>query len=170
MFSFFYKRQLCPLLKFCYICQINRSIVFSKACEYGIKATLYVAQESLNDQRVGVKDITNHIGTPEAFTAKILQQLVKNKIIRSIKGPHGGFEIPRADIDQIKLSRIVDAIDGDAIYRGCALGLDQCDATKPCPVHDRFIKIRDDLQEMLENTSIYELAAGLETGMTFLRR
>ncbi|MEQ9438678.1 MAG: hypothetical protein RIG62_06500 [Cyclobacteriaceae bacterium] len=66
----------------------------------------------------------------------------------------------------------MDAIDGDgdAIYRGCGLGLKECNAQKPCPVHDKFAKIRDDLKEMLENTSIYELATGLEIGSTYLKR
>jgi len=36
-------------------------------------------------------DIAEEIDSPTAFTAKILQQLVKNKVIHSIKGPHGGF-------------------------------------------------------------------------------
>lgn len=64
----------------------------------------------------------------------------------------------------------MDAIDGDAIYCGCGLGLKECNAQKPCPEHDKFAKIRDDLKEMLENTSIYELATGLEIGSTYLKR
>ena len=68
-------------------------MIFSKACEYGIRASIYIAQQSLNDERASLKDISREIGSPEAFTAKILQTLVKNKIIDSIKGSHGGFEV-----------------------------------------------------------------------------
>jgi Rrf2 family iron-sulfur cluster assembly transcriptional regulator len=73
-------------------------------------------------------------------------------------------------IDEVKLSEVVNAIDGNAIYRGCGLGLKACDATKPCPLHDRFAIIRNDLQQMLDATSIYELASGLAIGRTFLKR
>jgi DNA-binding IscR family transcriptional regulator len=76
----------------------------------------------------------------------------------------------KGSIDEVNLSEVVKAIDGDAIYRGCGLGLKECDASKPCPVHDKFAKVRSNLQEMLEDTSIYELASGLETGITFLKR
>lgn len=144
--------------------------MFSKACEYGIRAILHIAQQSINGNRVNLKAIAAEIDAPEAFTAKILQQLVKAEIIQSIRGPYGGFAIHKADMPSIKLSAIVNAIDGDSIYRGCGLGLKHCDADNPCPLHDRFAKIRDDLQQMLEQSSILELAEGLDIGLTFLKR
>jgi Rrf2 family protein len=144
--------------------------MFSKACEYGIRAATYIALRSLNDERVSLKDIAREIDSPEAFTAKILQSLAKNAIVRSLKGPTGGFEMRKPEIKQIKLSQIVDAIDGDAIYRGCALGLPACSEAFPCPAHDKFKKIRDDLKDMLETTSLYELTQGLQVGFTYLKR
>lgn len=144
--------------------------MFSKACEYGIKAAIYVAVQSLEDKRVSLKDIAKEIDSPVAFTAKILQQLVRSHVMNSVMGPTGGFQIEKRKIDEIKLSQIVDAIDGEAIYKGCGLGLKECNARKPCPVHDKFAKIRDELKDMLENTSLYELATGLEVGLTFLKR
>ncbi|MEX0812041.1 MAG: Rrf2 family transcriptional regulator [Chitinophagales bacterium] len=145
-------------------------MIFSKACEYGIRATLYIAQRSLDGERVSLKNIANEIDSPVAFTAKILQLLAKNNIVESLKGPTGGFYIQREDIDKLKLVQIVTAIDGDAIFKGCGLGLKECNESYPCPVHDKFKAIRDDLQEMLSQTSIYELATGLEIGLTYLKR
>lgn len=144
--------------------------MFSKACEYGIKATLHIAHESQQGNRVSLKDIATAIGSPEAFTAKILQQLARNGIVNSVKGPSGGFEIDIPDLKKIKLSRIVSAIDGDSIYVGCGLGLKACNESKPCPVHDKFKAIRDNLRKMLETTSVYELTIGLHNGLTFLKR
>ncbi|MGB0369618.1 MAG: RrF2 family transcriptional regulator, partial [Flavobacteriales bacterium] len=63
--------------------------MFSKACEYGIRATLFIAQNAAESNRVSLKEISKKINSPEAFTAKILQQLARNKIIVSYKGPHG---------------------------------------------------------------------------------
>jgi len=144
--------------------------MFSKACEYGIRATIYVAAQSLRNDRTSLKAIAEEIGSPVAFTAKIMQQLVRNNIMYSVMGPTGGFKMDKDRIDEVKLSEVVNAIDGDAIYRGCGLGLKKCDASRPCPVHDKFAKIRNDLQQMLESTSVYELATGLEVGLTYLKR
>ncbi len=153
-----------------YIFAVNYLVVFSKACEYGIKATTYIASQSLEERRVSLKSIAEEIDSPVAFTAKILQTLARNKIIDSSKGPTGGFLIEKKKMDEIKLSQIVSAIDGDNIYKGCGLGLSECNASRPCPVHHHFAKIRNDLRKMLENTSINELASGLEVGLTYLKR
>ena len=144
--------------------------MFSKACEYGIKASIYIALQSIQGERVSLKKIAREINSPEAFTAKVLLQLAKIDIIKSSKGPSGGFEISKDKIDTIMLADIVFAIDGNSIYEGCALGFDTCNATKPCPIHDNFVNVREELKKMLLNTSLYELATGLEVGLTFLKQ
>lgn len=144
--------------------------MFSKACEYGIRAAVYIALQSLEGRRVSVAEIADEIDSPVAFTAKTLQLLTRNNIVKSIKGPNGGFEIEREDMDSVKLSMIVKAIDGDQIYVGCGLGLKKCNADQPCPLHDKFVDIRSNLRKMLTNTSLYELATGLEVGLTYLKR
>ena len=143
--------------------------MFSKTCEYGIRAAIFIASESYQNNRVGLRDIAEKIDSPEAFTAKILQILSKNNIIRSIKGVGGGFEIPKEKMSQIKLSQIVTALDGDRVFTGCGLGLNQCSEDHPCPVHDKFKSIRNELAFMLENTNLEELAIGIKSGDTFLR-
>lgn len=144
--------------------------MFSKACEYGIKATVFIALQSLQSRRVSLKEIAHEVDSPVAFTAKILYQLSKSDILKSIKGPAGGFEIPSGRIDKIMLSDIVLAIDGNSIYKGCALGFNECNAEKPCPLHQKFVDVREDLKDMLEKTSLFELATGLKVGLTFLKR
>ena len=143
--------------------------MFSKACEYGIKASIFIAINSNEGRRVSPKEIAKEINSPQALTAKILQDLVRHDVIKSIKGAHGGFEIDKNDIPLIKLTQIVNAIDGDAIYNGCGLGLSTCDENHPCPVHDKFKSVRDELKQMLENTSLAELALNITSGMSFLK-
>lgn len=143
--------------------------MFSKACEYGIRASIFIAKNSYEGKRVSPKKISEEINSPQAFTAKILQDLVKHNIINSVKGAYGGFEIDKKDIASIKLSQIVEAIDGDSIYSGCGLGLEKCDENHPCPVHDKFAIIRENLKNMLENTNLEELALDIKTGVAFLK-
>ena len=143
--------------------------MFSKACEYGIKASIFIALNSYKGDRVSLKAIAKEINSPEAFTAKILQALARHKVINSTKGAHGGFEIEKTLISSIKLSHIVNAIDGDSIYSGCGLGLHTCDEDHPCPVHFKFKSIREELKLMLENTNLEELALNIKSGITFLK-
>lgn len=153
-----------------YIAMKITLMMFSKSCEYGIKATAFIAVEATKNNRVSLKAIANAIDSPVAFTAKILQQLARTGIINSVQGATGGFEVDQSKLDKIMLSQIVAAIDGDNIYKGCGLGLRACNANKPCPVHDKFVIIREELKEMLESTTVRDLALGLKDGHTYLKR
>jgi Rrf2 family protein len=144
--------------------------MFSKACEYGIKASVYIIDSSLKNQKVSMKEVAEAIDSPEAYTSKILQQLSRSNIIQSEKGPTGGFSVEKDKIDQLNLSRIVAAIDGDSIYKGCGLGFHQCNETKPCVIHHQFKTIRDDLKTMLEDTLLVDLSGDIEKGLSFLKR
>ena len=143
--------------------------MFSKSCEYGIRAAIYIAEQSLKGRKTGLAHVAKAIDSPEAYTSKILRQIAREKIIRSEKGPNGGFSMSSSQLDSGKLSDIIKSFDGDHIYKGCALGLKLCDEEKPCPLHHEFKGIRTKLKNMLETTYIRDLASGLEKDLTFLK-
>jgi Rrf2 family transcriptional regulator, iron-sulfur cluster assembly transcription factor len=142
--------------------------MFSKACKYAINAMIYVATLPEGQERSGLKEISKAINSPEAFTAKILQELVKADLLHSIKGPKGGFFIQK-NASQIFLSEIVQAIDGDLIFTGCALGLEKCSEDHPCPVHHKFKAVRDHLTGMLMTTNLKDVADRVNIGVSFLK-
>jgi len=144
--------------------------MFSKTCEYAFRATILIATASAAGERLGLDAISERTDSPKAFTAKVLQQLTRAGILLSQKGPHGGFDLPPLMAKRVKLSHIVKAIDDDTVYRGCGMGLKACNAMKPCPLHDHFEKIRNDLRTMLESTTVQSLTVGLENGATYLKR
>ena len=141
--------------------------MISKACKYGIRATVFVAFKAGNGTKLGVKEIAREIDAPEAFTGKILQALNKHQILTSLKGPYGGFFIEDYQLDQPVL-KIVAAIDGMAVFRECGLGLKQCSAAHPCPMHDRFKAARDSLLQVFQETTIRQLAGEFISGKSFL--
>jgi Rrf2 family protein len=143
--------------------------MFSKSCEYGIRATIFIATQCCNETKVGLKEIAQEIDSPMPFTAKILQVLVKNDIIKSSKGVGGGFMVLKEDLALITLSKIVVAIDGDSVFLRCGLGLSNCSEDHPCPIHEKFKFVKQDLAFMLENTTLEEVSIGIKKGITFLK-
>jgi Rrf2 family protein len=125
--------------------------MFSKACEYGIRATLFIATQSGQQKQVNLKQIAKEIDSPVAFTAKILQKLSKEGIISSIQGPTGGYFIDDSVFQVLKIRDIIDAIDGNSIYTDCILGLPNCSDAHPCPVHHQFFPIRTQLLKLLDD-------------------
>lgn len=142
--------------------------MFSKTCKYAINAMIYVATLPTEQERVGLKEISKAINSPEAFTGKILQALVRDELLASTKGPNGGFFIAKNPAE-IFLSQIVESIDGDMLFTGCALGLEKCSEDHPCPVHHKFKAIRDHLTGMLMTTSLKDVADRVNVGISFLK-
>jgi len=139
--------------------------MFSKACEYALKTMIYMASLE-EDKKIGVKEIATAIDSPEAFTAKILQQLVRSGLLKSNRGPHGGFRLPDRPTT---LLEIVTVMDGEGIVQNCVLGLEECSDDHPCPAHDRFIGIRDQLMDVLSSTALSEMKDEIISGKRFLR-
>jgi len=143
--------------------------MFSKACEYGFRATIYIGKESIDGKRVSLKAVAKAIDSPVAFTAKILQLLAQKNILTSSHGPKGGYELVEETSLSVTLYHIVLAIDGDNVFNGCGLGLKQCNENMPCPLHFQFKEIRDSLKQMLTTTTVKELTEGIHSGLAFLK-
>lgn len=141
--------------------------MFSKACEYGIRAVIYIANESINNKRPNISEIAKAIDSPVPFTAKICQQLARSGVVLSKKGPTGGFYINKDST--LTLMEVVSAIDGDKIFHGCVLGLPQCSPDHPCSVHDQYKDIRGNMKRMCEQTIILDLAVNYKEGDAFLK-
>lgn len=144
--------------------------MFSKSCEYGIRASIYVAKHSLKNEKVSLIEVAKHTDAPPAFMAKILQKLVRTEVLSSQKGPSGGFFIPTENLERVSVLSIVLAMDGDGIFEDCTLGLRRCDGQKPCPMHFDFIKIREEMRDSLESNTLKLLAEEVSDGVTFLKR
>jgi Rrf2 family protein len=141
--------------------------MFSKACEYGIRAVIYIWSQNTKGVKLGVKDICRAIDAPEYFTAKILQSLVKQHLISSTKGPNGGFYISE-DQENTTLLDLVEAIDGDKLFSGCGIGLKHCSESHPCPIHNEYKTIRGNLTKLLADKTIMVLAKEVTAGKATL--
>lgn len=142
--------------------------MFSKACEYAIRATLYISIKSIDGSRLGIKEIAKEIDSPEPFTAKILQTLSREGIISSIKGPNGGFYL-EPNAKPIPLNVIVKAFDGEDVLHTCTLGLRECSDKLPCPIHHEVKKYKDQVRKTMKEKTVQDLTMELAKGKTFLR-
>jgi len=142
--------------------------MFSRSCEYTIKALIYVAQNTKDGKRVSIKEIAKGTDAPEHFVAKILQELSKKKTVMSIKGPNGGFYLEEGG-KHVSLERIVKEIDGDGMFTNCVLGLKVCSEKTPCPVHLEYKEVKKNLIRMLENNTISDFNDKLDSGKFFLK-
>jgi len=134
-------------------------MIYSRSSEYAIRAFVHLAQVP-DGQYAMVKNIAEEEDIPSHFLAKILQQLARKGLLRSSKGPTGGFAL-RMDPADIRLLDIVEALDGLASYQQCASGLSECSDEMPCSMHDNWKALRSRILEYLERNTIDDLAKAL---------
>ncbi|MCG9879242.1 MAG: Rrf2 family transcriptional regulator [Bacteroidia bacterium] len=140
--------------------------MFSKSCEYAIRAVIIICQNTQDGHKSNLHEISEKADVPAQYIAKLLQKLVHADLIQSSKGPGGGFFIKPES--KVRLIDIVKVVDGDSIFTACGLGLKQCNAKNPCPLHYHFLNVRTDLKKMLENTMIHELSEQLKDNVFVL--
>jgi Rrf2 family iron-sulfur cluster assembly transcriptional regulator len=134
--------------------------MLSNSCRYGIRAVMYLANQPAGNGKTGIKQISKDLQLPTPFLAKILQQLAKQKILISLKGPHGGFSLMK-DPKKITLLDIVRTIDGDGIFTNCIIHNDTCSNVSKhkntCALHDDYSQVRSELIELFRSSTIHDL-------------
>lgn len=135
--------------------------MFSKSCKYAMRAVLFLALHSDPDHKIGVKEIAEALEVPKPFLAKILQQLARNNLISSVKGPSGGFYLSEAN-RRASLRSVVECIDGPEVFSSCILGLPVCSSEHPCPLHMQAYIYREGLLKLVEGKTIDQVARQIE--------
>ena len=142
--------------------------MFSKTCTYAIKIVIHLANRHADGKdRSDLKDITEGIDSPMAFTAKVLQQLTRSGITESTRGRSGGISL--SSPLTVSMADVIQAIDGDALMSGCLLGFKECSDSHPCPMHHKYKPIRAQLKTALINTSMNGLASAMATTNSHLK-
>jgi Rrf2 family protein len=134
------------------------SVFWSSGCEYAIRACTHLAAQP--DALVPLRDLTSEESIPAPFVGKILQSLVRAGILRSVKGPGGGYGLARSP-HRISLVNVMAAVDGTRHLEVCALGLGPCSDEATCPLHDAFKPLRQAIRSYLDSTTLADMTIAL---------
>lgn len=139
--------------------------MLSNTCKYAIRSVIYLALNSEDGKKIGIKQISKDLDIPTPFLGKILQTLAKQKLLNSNKGPHGGFSVINDPYD-ITLLDIVKIIDGLDVFEVCMIGMNTCKSAHeqelPCPVHEKFCEARAKMFELYKNETIGDIVSRVE--------
>lgn len=143
--------------------------MIAKSTEYAIRALVYIQLQNWDQKRPGVIEIAKEIESPQAFTGKILQLLTKHKIVESSKGRGGGFYFNN-DKSDLTLYKVIILLEGDTCFTKCGFGLKNCSNSNPCPLHDRYINVRDGFLEIAQTETIQSVSQKIIDGKAVLNR
>ncbi len=139
--------------------------MLSNTCKYALRALIYLGKYSREDQRIGIRKISEDLRLSSPFLGKILQNLVKQKLLVSTKGPNGGFALAK-NAEEISLKDIVVKVDGEEFFTNCLISLEPCrthDPAKPlCPVHSQYDRLRNEITRFYEGTNLKTISNDIE--------
>lgn len=135
-------------------------MIYSTTCMYAINAVCRLAVIAPPAGFARVQAICAGGDLPTLFVSKILRDLVRAGVLKSVKGRHGGFALAKAP-EQIRLLDIVEIVDGLESYQQCVVGLTKCDDRQPCPQHESFKPVRQRIINYLTDTTVRQMADAL---------
>jgi len=141
--------------------------MLSKAAEYAIRSMVYIWIKNQQGTRPGYRTIATEIGSPEHFTAKVLQTMTRFNLIKAGKGRSGGFYFEDLNKD-LPVMEIIQAVDGDQFFTSCAFGFQSCNCDNPCPMHEDFKTVRDGFYDMVTRLTVQSLAEKVLNGSATL--
>lgn len=127
----------------------------SKGCEYTLRA-LICGLEMTNGEGFRVRDACRKADVPESFTRKGFQRLVHRGVLKTVRGPGGGYRL-KGSASDVSILEIVRLVDGKETYESCVMGLSQCGDKAPCPIHEIWKRMKKKLIGELRETSLEQM-------------
>lgn len=134
---------------------------YSPTCQYALRALTHLALH-VGEGPVLSRDIATEEHIPQKFLSKILHDLRLKGIVRSRRGPGGGFTLARRPVE-ITVGEIVALMDGVPDITGrCILGLDQCRDEGSCALHEAWTRFREQYASTVESLNLEDLAVSMQ--------
>ncbi len=102
----------------------------SRKIDYGLRAMIYLSSLS-EGSVVPFREIARQMEVPEDFLAKILKTLVDQGLVKSSRGPHGGYSLGRGPAE-ISFLDVIEAVEGPVALNVCLDGDDACGRSSTC--------------------------------------
>ncbi|MCK4880294.1 MAG: Rrf2 family transcriptional regulator [Bacteroidales bacterium] len=142
--------------------------MLSNTSKYAIRALIYLELYSSPEKKEGIKNIAGELDIPSPFLGKILQVLVKQQLLGSTKGPHGGFYLKKPAID-ITIMEVIDIMDGRDSFDSCVIRTTPCDDSRPCSLHHKLGPLRRKIKTIFSTETIADLASEFREGRELIR-
>jgi Rrf2 family protein len=136
-------------------------MIYSPTCQHALRALIYLAEKDAPGP-VLVREIADAAGVPRQSLAKILHGLRNKGLVRSTKGPGGGYQLARPSADMYVME-VIEAIDGRVeLDKSCILGLDVCSDQARCTLHDVWKLFRENYVATISSMTLADAADALK--------
>jgi Rrf2 family protein len=134
----------------------------SRKIDYGLRAMVHLASIPAGAV-VPFREIAREMDVPEDFLAKILKTLVDQGLVRSARGPHGGYTLGRP-ASEISFLEVIEAVEGPVALNVCLDGDDACGRSGTCTMVAVWREGQDRMLDVYRQTHLSELVTPARAG------
>jgi Rrf2 family protein len=131
-------------------------MLLSQTAEYALRSMAWLATAP-EGESVRAADLSTATGIPSHYLSKVLRRLVLANLLNSQKGQGGGFSLARAP-EEITFIEILSAVDAYPAEQRCAFGWGLCDSHDPCPLHDSWSYLKDQIRDWAAGTNLKKIS------------
>jgi len=135
---------------------VQHVLRISRKIDYGLRAMIYLASIPA-EAVVPFREIARQMDVPEDFLAKILKTLVDQGLVRSTRGPHGGYALARASAE-ISFLEVIEAVEGPVAVNVCLDADDACGHSVACTMVQVWKQGQDRMLDVYRQAKLSELA------------
>jgi len=128
----------------------------SKKADYALIAMRHLAGAPA-DSSVSAREIAENYSIPAELLAKVLQRLVRSRLLVSVQGTRGGYRLA-GDARRLTVADVIQAIDGPVAVTACSPDNHECEQYERCGIRDPLWKIKSRIVDALATVSLAELA------------
>ena len=132
--------------------------MLTQTADHALRALLAIARHG-GERPLRVDEVAELTGAPRNYLGKTLGALVKAGLLRSARGPLGGFTLA-VDARAITVTRVADLFTEPRAPRRCLLGGGLCDPAHPCTAHARWTALAAAARAPMDQTTLADLLAG----------
>src|SRR5215216_164527 len=129
----------------------------SKKADYALMAMKHLAQKR-DVSSTSAREIAEQYDIPIELMAKVLQRLVRMRLLASTQGTRGGYMLGRPP-NAISVADVIEAIDGPFTVTACSTEKNDCEQFNKCSIRDPLWQIRERIAAALGTVTIAEMAA-----------
>jgi|688.fasta_scaffold15365_10 Rrf2 family nitric oxide-sensitive transcriptional repressor len=127
--------------------------MISQTAEYALRAVVFLGKNA--GSAYTADQIAKATQVPAPYLSKVLQPLIKARLVQSQRGLGGGFSLDKKP-GQITILQVINAVDPIERIEVCPLGLDEHSGNL-CPLHKRLDDAVALIEEAFGKTTIQEL-------------
>ena len=125
--------------------------------DYGIRALIELTHHYGEARPLQSSEIASRQSVPESYLEQLLTTLRRAGFIRSVRGPQGGHALIR-DPKELRVSEVIEALEGSIMPSDCLDESSQCSRGGGCAQRDMWEAVREAILNVLDNTTIGQLA------------